>query len=167
MFYCFEQCTMGRNKNVSVWRHFTTTNNGTECNFCKKVYKFKNVNKLESHLLSCLHCPDMIRAQFNKKPSQTSTQGSTQSSNIVRSLIGNESSTSAIAMSSPQSSRASSPQSSRASTPQSSRASTPSRADTPTLMSMTPLAKFFDRMSDQENVSHTTFSQFELFLIIH
>jgi hypothetical protein len=143
---------MGRTKNVDVWRHFTTNDEGTECNFCKKMYKSKNVNKLESHLLSCLHCPDVVKLRINRKQSQilpqTSTQVSTQLSNITENLNDNESSTSSIAMSSPQSSRASTPQSSRASTP--------------TLMSLKPLSMFFDRMSDQDNVrkKHTTLNQF-------
>lgn len=140
---------MGRNKNVNVWRHFTTNNEGTECNFCKKVYKSQNVNKLENHLLSCIHCPDAVKSRIGRKEShilpQTSTQVSVQSSNIAENLIDNDSSSSSIAIPSPQSSRASTPQSSRPSTP--------------TLMSLKPLSMFFDRMSDQDNVrkKHTTY----------
>lgn len=137
---------MGRNKKANVWRHFSIKNGDYECNFCKKVYKSKNVNKLENHLIACLHCPVSIKVQINRNPSQvstpaltpSSTQPPTQPSNISENQLDNDEDSSNSIISSASANRTSTPHS--------------SRAGTPTSMSMRPVSLFFDRMSDQENV---------------
>lgn len=67
---------MGRKKNLRVWRHFTEKDDkSNECNFCKQVYKFKNVNKFENHLIGCLHCPEAVKSQM-KSNVMNQTRGS-------------------------------------------------------------------------------------------
>lgn len=58
---------MGRKKNELVWQHFQKFGKGVLCLFCKKDYKFANVNKMSSHLLSCYKCPYEIKKKLQKE----------------------------------------------------------------------------------------------------
>lgn len=122
-----------------VWRHFTEkADKSYECNFCKLIYKQKNVNKFENHLANCLHCPDSVKAQMKsntlKQPrdpqnveSDDESQQSTTSTRETASQSG---------------------------TPASSRPGTPSTSKS------NPLAVFLDRMSDDKNVKLNFFLKF-------
>lgn len=76
---------MGRPKNDDVWACFTKTPaKGVECRYCKKKYMFANVNKMESHLLTCFKCPEDMRAKIRDHAgtsnfNQTSRSGSSSS----------------------------------------------------------------------------------------
>lgn len=152
MFICISKVIhkMGRKKNVIIWRHFNKKNNGATCSFCKIHYKVANVNKMEKHLLSCFHCPDYVKRSL--KPSNGKTMTTTAlnqdeqmelsnhsvatSSTDSTSNISNETVASQPALSTPSSSTLSS------STPSSSKTFNPKK-----------VSSFFDRISDEENVS--------------
>lgn len=56
---------MGRPKNKIVWDCYTKINpKGVKCNYCKKEYMQANVNKMESHLMACIHCPREIKSEI-------------------------------------------------------------------------------------------------------
>lgn len=132
---------MGRTKNQNVWRNFTDKSKLIECNFCKKSYQSKNVNKLQGHLLTCLHCPDIVKSRLRSKESKE--QHAQPFDNPNMEVDDSSSSTATTSRSS-----------SRASTPQpNSRPQTPNISNPPTHSStLKPMAMFYDRMGDQENV---------------
>lgn len=123
---------MGRKKDDKVREHFVEDpKGGFKCVFCKKHYKNENVTKMRNHLVSCLQCPDKVKHALAK---HTSTVDENLTDNVFESLD-------LAAIES-----ASLSTSSRASTPQSSRTTTPN------------LARFFDRMTDKDNVSFVFYS---------
>lgn len=134
-------------RKTNVWRHFTDKGDaGTACNFCNKLYTFKNVNKLENHLVKCLHCPDTVKEQLKSK---TMTQPRAPA--VSHDDESDSSSVSNATVSHSSRSSTSTP------TPlQSSRPGTPSSSH-PSSSKQRPLAMFLDRMSDEENVRINTF----------
>lgn len=133
---------MGRKKDDDVWNHFKKEKGGVDCNFCKQHYKSENVTKMRKHLISCFHCPENIKLRLKQMPSLDENLAEKVSDSLDLAGVTTES-----ASTTPQSSRASTPHSSRASTPISSRPTTPN------------VQRFFDRMTEKENVSYRYFAQ--------
>lgn len=138
MFICISKVIhkMGRKKNVIIWRHFNKKNNGATCSFCKIHYKVANVNKMEKHLLSCFHCPDYVKRSL--KPSNGKTMTTTALNQDEQMELRNHS----VATSSTESTSNISNETISSSTPSSSKTFNPKK-----------VSSFFDRMSDEENVS--------------
>lgn len=50
-----------------IWDHYhQMPDKSTKCNFCSKVYKIPNVNKMGAHLKKCYKCPIVIRNKLNR-----------------------------------------------------------------------------------------------------
>lgn len=77
---------MGRKQNQVVWNCYTKHDKGVTCNYCQKRYMVSNVNKMESHLLTCLRLPDeirkVIREIHNKKAFDDQSSKSLSASDI-------------------------------------------------------------------------------------
>lgn len=135
---------MGRSKNSIVWRNYTKKGNGVDCNFCKKSYRFANVSKMKKHSISCLHTPDTVKIRLN---SEAHEKDIAPLSTAFEAEIDNNSSASSTMPKSPASTASTAASSSRPSTP-ASRSS----------------ALFFDKMTDQENVSITKSPKISIFV---